>query len=299
MRLASYSHNSEASYGVVLADRILDLPRAARISGLVMPPPDLASFIAAGDMARDTADVLVAGHPAEAILDLADVRFIAPIPRPSKNIFCIGRNYVDHIKERQADQAIAVKLPEAPQIFTKAPTTVIGPDDTFGLDSTLTAALDYEVELAVIIGTTGRNISRAAALSHVFGYSIGNDITARDLQKRHEQWFKGKSLDRSCPFGPLIVTADEVPDYRQFELSLTVNGEERQRAFASQMIFDVPEIIATLSAGMTLEAGDIILTGTPSGVGAGFNPPRFLKAGDEVVCTISSIGRLATRIVAA
>ncbi|MDR3495199.1 MAG: fumarylacetoacetate hydrolase family protein [Ancalomicrobiaceae bacterium] len=299
MRLASYIHHGEASYGMVQGDEVLDLPAAAKASGLVALPATLWSFIAAADTTRGIADVLAVDRPAAALRALADVRLIAPIPRPAKNIFCIGRNYVDHIKERQPDQAAAVKLPQFPQIFTKAPTTVIGPDDTFPLDAALTAALDYEVELAVIIGLSGRNLSREAALAHVFGYTIGNDITARDVQKRHEQWFKGKSFDRSCPLGPWIITSDEVADYRALELSLSVNGEERQRARAEQMIFDLPEIIATLSAGMTLEAGDIILTGTPSGVGAGFTPPRFLVPGDVVTCAISGIGTLTTRIVAA
>jgi 2-keto-4-pentenoate hydratase/2-oxohepta-3-ene-1,7-dioic acid hydratase in catechol pathway len=159
--------------------------------------------------------------------------------------------------------------------------------------------LDYEVELAVVIGTRGRDIPAARALEHVYGFTIANDITARDLQRRHDQWFKGKGLDRSCPLGPWIVTADDIQDYRNIELSLFVNGERRQNAKASQMIFDIPTIIASLSAGMTLEPGDVIATGTPSGVGYAMTPPHPLKAGDEVVCEIASIGRLVTRIVGA
>ena len=227
----------------------------------------------------------------------AAVQLLAPIPRTRKNVFCVGRNYVDHVKEgARFPGAAEVKLPEVPQFFTKAPTAINAPGAPVRLDDKLTRLLDYEVELAVVIGKAGRDIPRERAYEHVFGYTIANDVTARDLQRRHDQWFKGKSLDTSLPLGPWIVDAEEIGDPTTLELSLTVNGEARQRATASMMIFDIPAIIASLSAGMTLEPGDVIATGTPSGVGYAMTPPQGLKDGDVVVARIDRIGELESPI---
>ncbi|MGI4799568.1 MAG: fumarylacetoacetate hydrolase family protein, partial [Janthinobacterium lividum] len=220
----------------------------------------------------------------------------APIPRPTKNVFCVGRNYKEHVAEGYRASGTEAKYPEYPQFFTKPPTAVIGPDAPFYLDPAVTKRLDYEVELALIIGTGGRDIPRDRAMAHIFGFTVLNDITGRDLQRRHDQWFKGKGLDRSCPMGPVVVTPDELGDLGALELICRVNGEERQRSTVSQMIFDIPEIIAQLSAGLTLEPGDIIATGTPSGVGYAMDPPRLLKAGDVVECSIEGIGTLRTPI---
>ena len=231
-------------------------------------------------------------------LSAAAVQLLAPIPRTRKNVFCIGRNYVEHVAEGARAAGQQTKLPEYPQIFTKAPTAINAPGAPVRLDEGLTKLLDYEVELAVVIGKAGRDIPKERAFEHVFGYTIANDVTARDLQRRHEQWFKGKSLDTSLPLGPWIVDAEEVGDPTTLELSLTVNGQERQRAKASMMIFDIPTIIASLSAGMTLEPGDIIATGTPSGVGYAMDPPRGLKDGDVVVARIDRIGELESPIKA-
>ena len=229
----------------------------------------------------------------------AAVRLLAPIPRTRKNVFCVGRNYVDHVKEgARFPGAAEVKLPEVPQFFTKAPTAINAPGAPVRLDAGLTKLLDYEVELAVVIGKAGRDIPKERAYEYVFGYTIANDVTARDLQRRHDQWFKGKSLDTSLPLGPWIVDAAEIGDPTTLELSLTVNGQERQRATASMMIFDIPAIIASLSAGMTLEPGDIIATGTPSGVGYAMTPPQGLKDGDVVVARIDRIGELESPIKA-
>ena len=227
----------------------------------------------------------------------AAVELLAPIPRTRKNVFCVGRNYVDHVKEgARFPGAAEVKLPEVPQFFTKAPTAINAPGAPVRLDEGLTKLLDYEVELAVVIGKAGRDIPKDRAYEHVFGYTIANDVTARDLQRRHDQWFKGKSLDTSLPLGPWIVDAAEIGDPTTLELSLTVNGQERQRATASMMIFDIPAIIASLSAGMTLEPGDVIATGTPSGVGYAMTPPQGLKDGDVVVARIDRIGELTSPI---
>ena len=192
---------------------------------------------------------------------------------------------------------VDLKVPQVPVFFTKATRTVVGPNTDVRLDPKVTQRLDYEVELAVIIGREGRDIGASGAFEYVFGYSIANDVTGRDLQRRHEQWFKGKSLDTTLPLGPYIVTRDEIGDPKSLELSMHINGQQRQRARVEQMIFDIPTLIASLSAGMTLEPGDIIATGTPSGVGFAMNPPQFLRGGDEMVARIDRIGELRNRVV--
>jgi 2-keto-4-pentenoate hydratase/2-oxohepta-3-ene-1,7-dioic acid hydratase in catechol pathway len=233
----------------------------------------------------------------DALLPVSQVQKLAPIPTLVRNAFCVGRNYIDHVKEGAAAMSVDLKLPVAPQFFTKATNTVIGPGAEVRLDAKVTQKLDYEVELAVVIGRAGRDIPVAEALDYVFGYTIANDVTARDLQRRHEQWFKGKSLDTTLPLGPSIVTRDAIGDPKTLELTMCVNGQERQRARVSQMIFDIPTIISQLSAGMTLEAGDVIATGTPSGVGFAMNPPQYLHDGDEMLATIDRIGELRNRVV--
>lgn len=301
MKLVTYTHGGDTSFGLILRDgRILDLRRAAGAARAPALGHDLLSFIMKGapalEIARSLAAQAEGGKPAEAILAAGSVKLLAPLPRPAKNVFCVGRNYLDHVAESDRVRGADTKAPEFPQFFTKPPTAVIGPDETFVRDPAVSVRMDYEVELGVVIGPGGRDIPAERALEHVFGYTIVNDVTARDLQRRHDQWFKGKGLDRSCPMGPCIVTRDEIGDYTTLELTLTVNGEERQRAKASQMIFDIPKLIQALSAGMTLEAGDVISTGTPAGVGFAMSPPRFLQPGDEVVCKVSRIGTLVTRI---
>jgi 2-keto-4-pentenoate hydratase/2-oxohepta-3-ene-1,7-dioic acid hydratase in catechol pathway len=216
------------------------------------------------------------------------VRLLAPIPSPSRNIFCLGRNYADHAAERGA------AAPEHPVYFTKPATSVVGPGDDV-VHHAITKELDYEVELAVVIGVGGRDVARADALKHVFGYTIVNDVTARDLQKRHQQWFKGKSLDTFCPMGPVLVTADEVPDPQGLAISLRVNGQLRQSSHTSKMIFPVAQCIEVLSQGMTLLPGDVIATGTPEGVGAATG--NFLKAGDRIEAEVELIGVLHSKVV--
>lgn len=212
---------------------------------------------------------------------------LAPIPRPRKNIICVGRNYVEHAHERGA------QAPKDPVFFTKAPTAVAPPEAVIPYPPA-TSQLDFEGELAVVIGRQGRDIAPHEAYDYVFGYTIINDLTARDLQQRHQQWFRGKSLDGSCPMGPVIVTRDELGDARNLTLETRVNGQLRQSARTDQMIFDIPTLIAVLSDGMTLEPGDIIAAGTPAGVGAADG--RFLNPGDRVEVTVSGIGTLAVTI---
>ena len=216
------------------------------------------------------------------------VKIGAPLPAPARNVFCLGRNYADHAAERGA------AVPEHPVYFTKPGAAVVGPGDDV-VHHAATAELDYEVELAVVIGAGGRDIARADALRHVFGYTIINDVTARDLQKRHGQWFKGKSLDTFCPMGPVLVTADEIPDPQALAISLRLNGEIRQQSHTSKMIFPVDQCIEVLSQGLTLLPGDIIATGTPDGVGAATG--SFLRPGDRVEAEIEAIGVLTNRIV--
>jgi 2-keto-4-pentenoate hydratase/2-oxohepta-3-ene-1,7-dioic acid hydratase in catechol pathway len=288
MRWITYAHAGAERPGLILdGDRVVDLSPVGS---------SLIDIIAAGDDARKAAAKLAQGGAGA--LPAAQVKLLAPIPRPRKNVFCVGRNYVEHVKEGARAMGGEAKLPEVPQFFTKAPTTLNAPGAPVRLDPGLTKLLDYEVELAVVIGKAGRDIPRARAYEHVFGYTVANDVTARDLQRRHEQWFKGKSLDTTLPLGPWIVDAAETGDPTTLELSLTVNGQERQRATASMMIFDIPAIIEFLSAGLTLEPGDIIATGTPSGVGFAMNPPQGLKDGDIVVATIDRIGELVSPIKA-
>lgn len=215
-------------------------------------------------------------------------------------MFCVGKNYAAHAREFQQSGFDATSsgqdVPTAPVIFTKAPSAVIGPGAAILANLDPTNSIDYEGELGVVIGRGGRGISRADAMDHVFGYTIINDVTARTLQHKHKQWFLGKSIDTFCPMGPTLVTADEIPDPTRLRLQTRVNGELRQSAVVSDLIFDIPTLIETISRGITLIPGDIIATGTPEGVGIGFNPPRYLKSGDTVVVTIDPIGTLTNPV---
>lgn len=231
---------------------------------------------------------------------IAGKRLLAPLPLPQRNIFCVGKNYHEHAKEFSlsgfdTSAAKGEVAPSAPVVFTKAPSTVVGTGQPVEAFSNLTEQLDYEAELAVIIGKGGRGISKEDALDHVWGYTIVNDVTARDMQQNHRQWFLGKSLDTFCPMGPYIVTADEI-DASKLGIRCWINDELRQDANTSDLIFDIPTIIATISAGITLQPGDIIATGTPAGVGIGFKPPKFLKSGDVMKITVDQLGTLTNRV---
>ncbi len=257
---------------------------------------DVLSAIAAIDDPAGVLGLVGAWTP------LSGRHLLAPIPRPARNIFCVGKNYHEHAKEfaQSGFDTSAVRgemAPEFPVIFTKPFSTVIGDGDPVPAHAGLTAQLDYEAELAVIIGKPGIGISRAAALDHVWGYCIVNDVTARDLQQRHRQWFLGKSLDGFCPMGPWIVSADEVGDSADLNVRCWINGELRQDANTRDLIFDIPTIIETISAGITLLPGDIIATGTPAGVGIGFKPPKFLHPGDVMKISIDKLGTLTNLIM--
>lgn len=221
---------------------------------------------------------------------LEDVTLLAPI-RPRKNIFCVGKNYREHIAEFSPDKP---DDPDFPIFFSKLPTAVIGPNEPIQLHQDATSQVDYEGEVAVIIGKRASRILEDEVYDHIFGYTIINDVTARDLQKRHVQWLLGKSLDSFCPMGPAILLGEKQP--KSFEVHTYVNGELRQAGSTEDLIFSIPKLIATLSRGITLEPGDIIATGTPAGVGMGFNPPRFLAEDDSVSITVSSIGTLTNPV---
>jgi 2-keto-4-pentenoate hydratase/2-oxohepta-3-ene-1,7-dioic acid hydratase in catechol pathway len=221
---------------------------------------------------------------------------LAPIPKPARNVFCVGRNYLKHILEGDAARGITTPVPQSPQFFTKPPSAVIGHEGFIEVEPWVSDKIDYEVELGVVIGKPIRGATLESAMGAVFGYTIMNDVTARDLQRKHDQWFKGKGLDTFCPVGPYIVTADEFGDPYDATIELSVNGQLRQCDNTGHMHFHLDRIIADLSQGMTLLPGDMIATGTPSGVGYSMDPPQFLQPGDVVECHISRLGVLRNRV---
>jgi 2-keto-4-pentenoate hydratase/2-oxohepta-3-ene-1,7-dioic acid hydratase in catechol pathway len=291
MKYVSYHHVDEDPNEVQPRLGVLD-PEKETVAPLPTAsfPNGLLSLIA-----KEAAGIDIRHDDAEELLNLSDLRLTAPIPNPRRDIVCVGKNYVEHAIEFSRSGRDATgsgpEVPVAPIFFTKAPSSVVGSGAAIDPHLMLTEALDYEAEIAVIIGVGGRDISRDEAMSHVWGYTLVNDITARDLQEKHKQWFLGKSLDTFCPMGPWVSTADEV-DLETTWLECRVNGELRQRACTTDLIFDIPELISTLSAGITLSPGDIIATGTPAGVGLGFNPPRYLVPGDVVEVSGDGLGVL-------
>ena len=299
MRLLSYDREGAARLGLLLGERVIDLADAGGALGLALPDGMLA-FIEEGDQALEGARRVVdALSPDAAALSrsswpLAETRLLAPIPRPRRNLVCVGLNYAEHAAESRVTQGV----PEHPVYFTKPPSTVIGPGAAIPWHGHVSRRIDWEVELVAVIGRDGRDIPEEEALEHVFGYTVGNDVTARDLQSRHQQWYKGKGLDGFCPLGPCIVTKDELPDPQDLRLRLRVNGETKQDAGTSDMVFGVAKLVAVWSLGMTLEPGDLLMTGTPSGVGFARQPPEYLRPGDVVEAEIDGIGLLRNVVAA-
>jgi 2-keto-4-pentenoate hydratase/2-oxohepta-3-ene-1,7-dioic acid hydratase in catechol pathway len=287
LRIATYRRDGRREVGRVTEDGVALLPFALDAAQAERGALPLIEALARGEALPATG----------AAVPLANVALEAPLPRPRRNLFCVGRNYRAHAKELQGS-VFKASTPDAdgwPIVFTKVPECVIGPHDEVRLPGdAVSAQIDYEAELAVVIGREGRNISRADALGHVFGYTIINDVTARDLQKRHQQWFHGKSLDTFCPMGPVLVTADEIADPQALSVAMRINGETRQSSHTSKMIFPVDECIAVLSQGFTVRPGDVIATGTPEGVGAALG--KFLRAGDRMEAEVERIGILANRV---
>jgi len=288
MKVATYRIAGERRVGLVDERRQtvspFDLPEAEALHGLLalVDRPDLPC--------------------ARSSMPLGEVRLEAPIPRPRRNIFCVGKNYHEHAKEFAASgfdsSAVAGAVPKHPIIFSKVPECVVAHRNPVKIDRGVSNAVDYEAELGVIIGKGGRGIHAANALDHVWGYTIINDVTARDLQGRYSQWLIAKSQDSFCPMGPFAVTRDEI-DLADTKIQCWINGELRQDANTRDLIFDVPTLIATISAGVTLMPGDVIATGTPPGVGMGMKPPKFLNVGDVVTLGIEGLGEQRQEIVAA
>jgi 2-keto-4-pentenoate hydratase/2-oxohepta-3-ene-1,7-dioic acid hydratase in catechol pathway len=256
---------------------------------------DMLSLIEAGDAALEW----IRAHAARAdgVGSYEKLTLLAPIPRPRKNVFCVGWNYLEHFKEGEKIRPHVAEMPTHPTFFSKTPTTVIGPYDPVPYDAQVTEKLDWEAELGVIVGRGGKNIAEANAMQHVFGYTVINDVSGRDIQRQHgQQWFKGKSLDGTCPMGPWIVTADELPDPHNLAIGCKLNGVAKQDSNTSYMYFKLPRIIAELSHGMTLEPGDIISSGTPHGVGHARTPPEFMKPGDMLETEVEKVGILRNQI---
>ena len=291
MRIATYRRNGSPAaareVGVVSDDGTSIRPLALDESAARRGAQTLIEAVAAGGAIAATTGETIAR---------ADVTLHAPLPLPRRNLFCVGRNYHAHAKELSASvfRNNASDAQTWPIVFTKVPECVIGPHDEVRLPGEVSTQIDYEAELAVVIGVGGRNIARADAMRHVFGYTIVNDVTARDVQMRHQQWDLGKSFDTFCPMGPWIATADSF-DGACTRVRCWVNGELRQDAHTTDLIFDIPTLIETCSRGITLLPGDVIATGTPAGVGLGMTPPTFLKRGDVVRIEIDGLGTIENR----
>ena len=289
MKIAAFHHQGQPGVGLVSAD-------LASVQPFDMSLPERALG------ALPVIERLAAGQGLPALLPaiaMADLRLMAPLPKPRRNIFCVGKNYFEHAREFagsgfDSSAKSGGDIPAFPIYFSKVPESVIGPDAAVEMPAA-SSAIDYEAELAVIIGKGGKGISKADALKHVWGYTIINDVTARDWQGRHSQWLLGKSFDTFCPMGPWLVSADEL-DATNTRVRGYVNGELRQDASTTDLIFDIPTLIETLSAGITIYPGDVIATGTPVGVGIGFKPPKYLKAGDVLRVEIDGIGALSNPV---
>jgi 2-keto-4-pentenoate hydratase/2-oxohepta-3-ene-1,7-dioic acid hydratase in catechol pathway len=284
MKLISYLHGDQICVGVVKDQMVIDVSKEF---------PDMLTIIKAGDKGlEEIKKVLTSNSEGRPLIR---ENMLAPIPRVERNIICVGWNYLEHFNERfQQD----IQLPDKPTVFTKATGTVAGPFETVSVAKSFTSKFDYEAELALVIGVGGKNISENQALDHVYGYMCANDFSARDVQQAHGgQWFLGKSMDKSCPMGPYLITKDEIPDVQNLDITCKVNGVTVQSSNTNLMMFSVSRIISELSQGMTLIPGDIILTGTPPGIGSKRNPPFFLGTGDAVEVSISGVGSIKNSIL--
>lgn len=297
MKFVTFEFKEKQHVGMLNRYGVVAMSDIFRALGKDYHPKDMNDFIG---MCNESllADITRAAYSLEfRQISLEDVRICAPIPYPRRNVICIGKNYFDHVKEMESGPtAIGADRPESPVYFTKSAWPAIGDGDEICSHEELTSQLDYEAELAVIIGKGGRDIKPENAYEHIFGYTIVNDVSARDLQASRKQWFNGKSLDTFTPMGPCILHRDSIHFPPDLAIESHVNGERRQSSRTSNMIFTIPEIISDISRGFTLIPGDVICTGTPSGVGAGFRPQRFLKKGDEVRLYIEGIGSLTNHI---
>lgn len=299
MKLLSFQHDGKVKFGpkVKKEEAVWDVLAMAELFGETDFPKTIIEGIALGMDFVEKVRKLVekAGkeeEPEQFKHAFTAIEWLSPIPRTPKNVLCVGKNYADHVAEMGTEAP-----PEKLMIFTKSPTSIAADEQDLPIHEDVTDQLDYEGELAIVISKKGRNIQKQLAYDHVFGYTIANDITARDIQTAHKQFFLGKSLDGSCPMGPYIVTKDEIPNAQNLTVATKVNDEVRQNGNTSDMIFKIDELISEISKYVTLEPGDVILTGTPAGVGKGMNPPAFLRRGDVVKISIEGIGTLVNRFV--
>lgn len=291
MKFISYIYDGKEGYGIVDENSIVPMNALLKVLGKNTPESLLDFICTYSDSLLGDLKAVLSKENIEKI-PYDRVKITAPIPYPRRNVFCLGKNYEEHALEVKSLPSGEAAVPKYPIYFTKVAYPCIGHKDKVVIPKDYSENIDYEVELAIVIGKDGRDIPMEKAEKYIFGYTIANDITARDIQRKHVQWFKGKSLDTFTPLGPYIVHKSQIGFPVELDISCSVNGEIRQKSNTKHMIFDIPYIISDLSKGLTLRAGDIILTGTPAGVGMGFDPPRFLKAGDVVECYIEKIGTL-------
>ncbi|MCZ2846196.1 MAG: fumarylacetoacetate hydrolase family protein [Candidatus Bathyarchaeota archaeon] len=304
MFFVTYEYNKSTNSGVLTEDKTSIIPLGTAEEyylGTNELNLSLLEIIKKGDRLVNKVSEIISkvenDQSCPFLIGIEEVSLKAPIPRPEKNIFCLGKNYKEHALEFEQTSDEEIAIPKYPVIFSKAVTSVTHPGEPIFSHRDITQAVDYEAELAVVIGKSGSNITKENFMDHIFGFTIINDITARDLQKKHSQWHKGKSLDTFAPMGPYLVHKSAVPNFDNLDIKCTVNGEIRQHSNTSKLIFDIPTTISILSEGMTLDPGDIIATGTPAGVGMGFNPPRYLQPGDTVEVEISGLGVLKNRVI--
>lgn len=295
MKFITYEYKNETLAGVLIEDRIVPIKEVMR--ELKLPEVSgLQEFIEIADCKIIRMVEAVVNSKMLPTLELSQVRLLAPLPYPKRNVFCIGKNYEEHAKEIKITQITDNFIPEDPIYFTKVASPAIATGDNICFSKEATTQVDYEAELSVIIGKEGINIKPEEAEEYIFGYTVANDVSARDLQGKHKQWFKGKSLDTFCPMGPAIVHRNDIVFPVELNIQCRVNGELRQSSNTRNMIFDIAYIISDLSKGFTLKPGDIICTGTPAGVGMGFEPPKMLKDGDVVECYIENIGTIINKV---
>ncbi|MDW5299297.1 MAG: fumarylacetoacetate hydrolase family protein [Sedimentibacter sp.] len=296
MYLLTYSYDNLECTGFLNEEKNGVIPSSTVFSKLNIPvPTDMLNLIDSfNNLEKEKINEIILS--CKEVIDLDKVKILSPIPYPKRNVICLGKNYMDHISEVKSLKSVTSDVPSKPIYFSKIAYPAIGNKEFVDSHSNIVKELDYEVELAVIIGKKCKNISKEEAEDYIFGYTIANDISARDIQTSHVQWHKGKSFDTFCPLGPYIVHKSKISFPPKLAIKSYINDELRQNGNTSQLIFDIPTILSDLSSGITLYPGDIILTGTPAGVGAGFNPPKYLKSGDKMECVIEGIGTLINTV---
>ena len=295
MRLVSCKVDGKLRLGVEIGEHIFLPSRHAEWDPTI---DSVLTLIDAGHEVWQQLQAISQQADSSTLIAATEVTFSSPIPRPRQNVMCLGWNYKEHVAETAQGKQEEVKLPRSPIVFTKAANSMNGPYSDIAIDVNISAKMDWEAELGVVIGIGGRGITEREALQHVFGYTVINDVTARDRQKWHKQFFIGKSFSGCCPMGPRIVTVDEIEDPQNLAIRSWVNSELKQDSNTKHQIFNIAQVISVLSQGMELEAGDIIATGTPSGVGYARTPPEYLMPGDLVECEVENIGKIANKIVA-